>query len=155
MVNSPLALPGLVAAVTDADFVARDLRAAHDEGLPVRVGGPEPKQGPAEIELVEALYADPLMRAALARHHIGARPAGGPIWQRFPTPVPVSAALAEDLYVECGLAVRHIELLTGQPAQTILRLLRGSGVKRRPAGGRSPFMRRWRIWPLPPGRDTG
>lgn len=131
------------------------LRAAHDEGLPVRVGGPEPRQGPAEIELVEALYADPLVRAALARAHIRPRPAGGPIWQRFPAPVPVSAALAEDLYVECGLAVRHIELLTGQPAQTILRLLRGSGVKRRPAGGRSPFMRRWRTWPQPPERETG
>lgn len=31
------------------------LRAAHDEGLPVRIGGPEPSRGPSEIELVEAL----------------------------------------------------------------------------------------------------
>lgn len=120
------------------------LRAAHDQGLPVRVGGPEPSHGPAEIELVEALYADPLVGEALARHHIGRRPAGGPIWQRFPVPVPVSAGLAGELYVTCGLAVRHIELLTGQPAQTILRLLQAQGVTRRPAGGRSPFLRRWR-----------
>ena len=49
------------------------LRAAHDEGLPVRVGGPEPSHGPGEIELVEALYADPLVRQALARHHIARR----------------------------------------------------------------------------------
>ena len=34
------------------------LRAAHDEGLPVRVGGPEPSRGPTEIELVEALEAE-------------------------------------------------------------------------------------------------
>jgi len=120
------------------------LRAAHDEGLPVRVGGPEPSHGPGEIELVEALYADPLVRQALARHHIVRRPAGGPIWQRFPVPVPVSGELAEELYVACGLAARHIELLTGQPAQTVLRLLGAQGVTRRPAGGRSPFMRRWR-----------
>jgi hypothetical protein len=127
------------------------LRTAHDEGLPVRVGGPEPGHGPAEIELVEALYADPLVRAALSRHHIRPRPAGGPIWQRFPAPVPVSAALAEELYAACGLAVRHIELLTGQPAQTILRILGASGINRRPAGGRSPFMRRWRTGSQPPG----
>jgi hypothetical protein len=120
------------------------LRAAHDDGLPVRVGGPEPSQGPGEIELVDALYADPLVRNALNRHRIARQPAGGPIWQRFPVPVPVSAELAAELYVACGLGVRHIELLTGQPAQTILRLLRTQGVTRRPAGGRSPFMRRWR-----------
>jgi hypothetical protein len=131
------------------------LRAAHDEGLPVRVGGPEPSHGPAEIELIEALYADPLVRQALSRHRIPRRPAGGSIWQRFPAPIPVSAALAEELYAACGLAVRHIELLTGQPTETILRLLRASGVKRRPAGGRSPFMRRWRTGPQPPARDRG
>lgn len=131
------------------------LRAAHDEGLPVRVGGPEPSHGPGEIELVEALYADPLVRQALARHHIARRPAGGPIWQRFPVPVPVSGELAEELYVACGLGVRHIELLTGQPAQTILRLLRAQGITRRPAGGRSPFMRRWRAGRrLASGRDA-
>ena len=131
------------------------LRAAHDEGLPVRVGGPEPSHGPVEIELVEALYADPLVRRTLSRHRIRRRPAGGSIWQRFPAPIPVSAALAEELYVACGLAVRHIELLTGQPTETILRLLRASGVKRRPAGGRSPFMRRWRTGPQRPARDRG
>jgi len=120
------------------------LRAAHDEGLPVRVGGPEPGHGPADIELVEALYADPLVRRVLARHHISRRPAGGPIWQRFPVPVPVTAELAEELYVGCGLGVRHIELLTGQPGQTIRRLLRADGIRPRPAGGRSPFLRRWR-----------
>ncbi|HUB39004.1 MAG TPA: hypothetical protein VMA72_09140 [Streptosporangiaceae bacterium] len=119
------------------------LRAAHDEGLPVRAGGPEPSRGP-EIELVEALYSDPLVRHTLGRHNISPRPADGPIWQRFPVPIPVSAELAEELYVACGLGVRHIELLTGQPAQTILRLLRAQGITRRHAGGRSPFMRRWR-----------
>jgi hypothetical protein len=126
------------------------LRTAHDEGLPVRVGGPEPRFGPAEIELIDALYADPLVWHALARHGIARSPAGGAIWQRFPVPLRVSPELATELYVGCGLSVRHIELLTGQPSQTILGLLHGQGVARRPPGGRSPFLRRWRA-----GTDTG
>jgi hypothetical protein len=128
------------------------LRAAHDEGLPVRVGGPEPSRGPAEIELIDALYADPLVRRALSHHGIPPRPAGGSIWQRFPVPLPVSPQLAEELYVGCGLGVRHIELLTGQPSQTLLRLLRANGIARRPAGGRTPFMRRWRAGGEAPAR---
>jgi hypothetical protein len=120
------------------------LRSAHDEGIPVRVGGPEPRHGPAEIELVDALYAEPLVRQSLARHGVAPRPAGGPIWLRFPVPVPLSPELLAELYLQCGLAARHIELLTGQPSQTVLRKLQARGVTRRPAGGRTPFMRRWR-----------
>lgn len=120
------------------------LRSAHDQGLPVRIGGPEPSLGPTEIELIDALYADWLVEQALARHGIARIPEPGPVWQRFPTPLRVSPELAEELYVACGLSVRHIELLTGQPSQTVLRLLQSQGVARRPAGGRSPFLRRWR-----------
>jgi hypothetical protein len=135
--EQPYVAAGLSAADTGRLLgVSRQivLRAAHDEGLPVRVGGPEPSHGPAEIELVDALYADQQVRRALSRHGIARRPAGGPIWQRFPVPLPVSPQLAEELYVRCGLGVRHIELLTGQPSQAILRLLRAQGIARRPAG---------------------
>jgi transposase len=138
---------GLSAADVGALFgVSRHvvLRAAHDLGLPVRIGGPEPTHGPSEIELIDALYADPLVQHALSRHGIARHPAGGPIWQRFPVPLPVSCELAEELYVGCGLAARHIELLTGQPAHTVFRLLEAHGIARRTAGGRTPFMRRWR-----------
>ncbi len=120
------------------------LRTAHDLGLPVRIGGPEPSSGPSEIELIDALYADRLVQHALSRHGIARRPAGGPIWQRFPVPLPVSRELAEELYVGCGLAARHIELLTGQPAYTVFRLLKAHGIPRRTVGGRTPFLRRWR-----------
>jgi hypothetical protein len=120
------------------------LRAVHDEKLPVRVGGPEPRHGPTEIELIEALYADPLVHRTLSRFGITNQPAAGPIWERFPDPVPLTAPLVEDLYVRCGLSARHIELLTGQPSQNVLRLLQAHGIARRPAGGRAPFLLRWR-----------
>jgi hypothetical protein len=120
------------------------LRTAHDQGLAVRVGGPEPRHGPAEIELIDALYGDPLVRRALSRHGIAPRPSKGPIWRRFEVPVDVSPDLAQELYLFCGLGLRHIELISGQPAETIRARLRGQGIKLRPPGGRSPFMRRWR-----------
>ena len=44
------------------------LRSAHDQGLPVRVGGAPPTRGPSEIELLTALYADPQVRRFLKRH---------------------------------------------------------------------------------------
>jgi hypothetical protein len=46
--------------------------------------------------------------------------------------------------VSCGLSTQHIELLTGQPAESVRRLLANGGIILRGAGGRSPFMRRWR-----------
>lgn len=119
------------------------LRTAHDLGLPVRMGGHPDRTGPTEIELIDALYADPLVAGALARHRISHVPPGGPIWQRFPEPVPLTAGLVADLYFGCGVSAIHIELLTGQPAATVLWRLRGAGVPLRPAGGRSPFRRRW------------
>ncbi len=56
------------------------LRAAHDQGLPVRLGGVPPHRGPTEIELIDALYDDPLVQQALTRHGLARRAAGGPIW---------------------------------------------------------------------------
>jgi hypothetical protein len=125
------------------------LRTAHDLGLPVRVGGPPPRRGPTEIELVDALYADPLVRRTLARYGVPRIPAGGPISQRFPVAFPIGPELAAELYVDCGLGTRHIELLSGQPAETVRTLLRRQGIQLRTPGGRSPFLRRWRSTPEP------
>ncbi|MFI5080209.1 MAG: hypothetical protein ACHQCE_04005 [Streptosporangiales bacterium] len=119
------------------------LRTAHDQGMPVRMGGPPPSHGPSEIELITALYADPDVRQALARHGLPVVPAGGSIWQRFPVPVRISLDLAEEFYASCGLGLHHIELLTGQPADSVRKLLLAAGVALRSAGGRSPFRRRW------------
>ena len=120
------------------------LRSAHDQGLPVRVGGAPPTRGPADIELLAALYADPEVRRVLDLHGVPVVPEPGPIWERFPAPHPLTPALVTDLYEGCGLSSQHIELLTGRPAAAARALLRASAVPLRPAGGRSPFMRRWR-----------
>lgn len=120
------------------------LRAAHDAGLPVRIGGPPPRRGPEDIELVRALYADPAVRRTLDRHNVPVVPESGPIWERFAEPVPLTTDLAAELYQECGISLHHIELLTGQPEDTVRKLLHASGVAMRSPGGRTPFIQRWR-----------
>jgi hypothetical protein len=120
------------------------LRSAHALGVPVRAGGAVPARGPGEIELVEALYADPLITAVLNARDIPRVPPGGPLWQRFPDSVPLTAPLVKDLYWGCGAGLAHIELLTGQPAMTVRGFMRRAGIPLRHPGGRTPFLRRWR-----------
>jgi len=120
------------------------LRSAHALGVPVRSGGAAPLTGPEEIELVSALYADPIVAAALTAYDIPHVPAGGSLSQRFPRPLSLTTPLVKDLYWECGAALNHIELLTGQAAGTVRKFMQDAGIPLRAAGGRSPFMRRWR-----------
>lgn len=142
-----------VAAGLTADEVAERLRTsrgavlrnAHEFGLPVRVGGPPPTDGPYAIELIDALYTDSIVSEVLQRHGIQRIPASvGRLRERFPKPVPLSSALLTDLYLEAGAATAHIELLTGQPVSTVRRQLRAAGIPVRSRGGRCPFIRRWK-----------
>jgi hypothetical protein len=119
------------------------LRSAHDQGLPVRVGGAPSARGPSEIELLTALYADAEVRQVLDRYGVPVASLTGPAWKRFPAPQPLTAGLVSDLYEGCGLSLHHIELLIGRPAAAVGALLRASGIKLRPRG-RSPFTDRWR-----------
>ncbi len=120
------------------------LRSAHALGVPVRSGGAVQLSGPDEIELVSALYADPLIADVLTARQIPRVPAGGSLSQRFRVPLPLTTPLVKDLYWGCGAGLNHIELLTGQAAGTVRRFMQHAGIPLRPAGGRSPFMRRWR-----------
>lgn len=120
------------------------LRMAHEQGWPVRLGGSPSDRGPVEIELVEALYADPEVGQVLDRYRVPRVAPGAPIHERFPTPVALVPELLRELYCACGLATSHIELLTGQPRTTVIRALVAAGVELRPPGGRTPFLRRWR-----------
>lgn len=132
------------------------LRSAHALGVPVRAGGAVLVQGPEEIELVEALYADPLIAAVLDARDVPRVPPGAPLWQRFPDPVPLTAPLVKDLYWGCGAGLAHIELLTGQPAMTVGKFMRRAGLPLRHPGGRTPFLRRWRAsrQPARPSRTS-
>lgn len=117
------------------------LRAAHSHGLPVRPGG---SLSTATVELIDALYRDPDVRRTLRTNHVRIVRSPGPLWQRFPEPAPLTPALVRALYVDCGLSSFQIELITGQPSITVLRKLAAIGIERRPRGGLSPFMVRWR-----------
>lgn len=106
--------------------------------------GRSSSRGPSEVELLTALYADPDVRRVLEKHGLPVVTLAGPAWKRFPAPQPLTADLVSDLYEGCGLGLHHIELLTGRPAAAAGAVLRAKGIQLRPAGGRSPFMRRWR-----------
>jgi hypothetical protein len=120
------------------------LRSAHALGIPVRSGGAVPLPGPEAIELVSALYADRLVDEVLTAHNIPRVPSGGPVSQRFPEPVPLTTPLVKDLYWTCGIGLNHIELLTGQAAESVRGFMRRAGIPLRSPGGRCPFLRRWR-----------
>jgi hypothetical protein len=100
--------------------------------------------GPEESKLVEALYPDPVIAAVLDARDVPRVPPGGPIWQRFPDPVPLTTPLVKDLYWGCSAALSHIELLTGQPSMTVRGFMRRAGIPLHHAGGRTPFLGRWR-----------
>jgi hypothetical protein len=119
-------------------------RMAREDQAPAALAAPPAWRGPSEIELLAALYADPEVRQVLDRHGVPVRSLAGAPWQRFPAPRPLTADLVGDLYEGCGLSLHLIELLTGRPAAAGGAVLRASGIKLRPPGGRSPFMDRWR-----------
>jgi hypothetical protein len=126
------------------------LGSAHAYGIPVRTGGAVPEPGPEEIELISALYADPAITAILNAHGIARVPPGGPLWARFPDRVALTTPLVKDLYWSGGVALHHIELLTGQPAMTVRGFMHRAGIPLRGPGGRTPFLRRWRAGLGPP-----
>lgn len=150
-----------VRAGLSADEVARllgssrsvVLRNVHDAGLPARLGGPAPRRGPDQIELINALYDDEQVAATLSRHGVPRRAPGGRLWERFPEPIALTKALLDDLYSDCGVSITHIELLTGRPVPTIRRALVDAGIPLRAPGGRCPFLRRWRA--IAPGQSHG
>ena len=94
------------------------------------------------IHLLDELYRDPDVLAVLARHDVPLQPQPGPIAERFPEPVAVEPALLEDLYVTTGLSARHVELLTGQPAEQLLDAMHAAGIAVRPLTSFSPWRRR-------------
>ena len=65
-------------------------------------------------------------------------PAGGPIWQRFPEPAPLTERLVRDLYWRCGIGLNHIELVAGQPEHTVWGFMHRTGIAARSPAGVHP-----------------
>jgi len=121
------------------------LRSLHDFGIPVRRGGTRSsRRARDQYQLLAALYADPDVTGFLKRHRIPQRPQRGPIARRFPQPIPLSEPLLRQAYVHLGLSARHIELLTGQPADQILDALHTAGIPVRVTSTPSPWLTRHR-----------
>lgn len=133
-------LPGEAVAVKLASGRRGVFSGLHEQGLPVRVAN----RPQASVVVLDKLYGDRLVRRTLARHGVPLVRRPGPLHERFPEPVALTPALLKELYVDCGLALVHIELATGHPADTVKRRLTSIGVPLRPQGGLSPFMRRVR-----------
>ena len=120
------------------------LRSLHENAIPVRTGGPPRRlECPDSEQLLTALYTDPDVTALLTAHHVPRRPDPGSVTDRFPTPAPLTAALLREAYTGIGLAARHIELLTGQPAGQILDTLHALEITVR-RSGLSPWLVRQR-----------
>ncbi|MDA8295419.1 MAG: hypothetical protein M0004_02315 [Actinomycetota bacterium] len=120
------------------------LRAAHDLDRPVHPGGMPSVRGELDVRTITALYDDPQVVDVLTSFAVPMVRVPGTIWERFPTPVALTPELVHRLYEDCGLSHRHIEIVTGVPAVSVARFLRACGISPRPAGGLSPFLRRWR-----------
>lgn len=118
------------------------LRTGHDHGLPIRPSG-RPII-PAEVRLIEALYADDEVLEAMVRHGVPQRPPIGGIAVRFPVPVPLTPALLADLYTTAGCSTCQIELLTGQARALVEDRMRQWRIPLRPSGQRSPALTRYR-----------
>lgn len=112
--------------------------ALHAQRVPVRPAGPPGRPG---VVLLDALYADPAVAACLGRHHIPSRPGAGWLRDRWPEAADVSAGALSDLYVNLGLGVQHISLLTGLgPASVRARMQTAQIPARSP--GRTPWTTR-------------
>jgi hypothetical protein len=113
--------------------------ALHSHRIPVR-HGPNGDQADAVV-LLDALYADPDVVAALEHHHVPLRRRAGRLGRRFPQPAPLVAGLVTVLYCKVGLSTTHISLLTGHSTSNVCEVLRHHGIATRPSS-RSPWYAR-------------
>lgn len=115
----------------------------HEVGVAVRTPGFQPRDGHArERRLLRDLYRDRDVVRVLRRfdvvvqhHEEWARP--GPLEAAAPLPLP--AALLEELYVRLGLSAFHIGLVCGVGALGVLNRLRALGIEVRAGGKPCPW----------------
>ncbi len=130
-----------IAATADRLGLGMSVVAAslHEAGVGVR--RPTWREPDEYVHVLAELYTDPAVLEVLDRHSVPRRPDPGYLSTRFPEPVSPHEQLLRDLYEEVGLAIIHIELLTGLPTTTIRRRLMKFGIPRRRPGGLCPWRR--------------
>lgn len=109
--------------------------ALHAHRIPVRAPGPSTRE---PIVLLDALYADPDVRAVLDRHQIPIRPHAGTLRERWPSPTEPSEDALRELYLDIGLSAAQISLLTGLQVAGVRHRLQRAGLNAR-SSGRSPW----------------
>lgn len=119
--------------------------ALHDARVPVRAGGgSRGEDGPARV-LIDELYDDPQVRAALLSHQVqlpgpdGWRHAGP---RESYAPLPLTDDLLRALYVDVGLAMQEIAMLCGVGAGTVRAGLLAYHIALRSNRQRSPWKQR-------------
>jgi transposase len=121
-------------------------QALHAAKVPVRPGGgSRPEAHGAPRTLISDLYADPGIVAALRRHHVQVPDEAD--WQvtdafHSYAPLPVPAALLQELYADIGLSIHHIAMLIGVGDFATRNRLIQAGVTFRPSQQRCPWNRR-------------
>ena len=113
--------------------------ALHEARVPVRRSGPRSHEEPART-LVDDLYADPDILAALRRNQVaipGDWAPTGPFESL--APLPLSRELLRELYEEIGLAIVHIALLLGVGNGAARAGLLGAGIRLRRASEPAPW----------------
>ncbi len=106
-------------------------RRLHEQGLPVRRGGPPPPRSVASGDvLLRSMYADRRIRAVLRRYRVPLRPLPLPPPDRSQTvpPPQLDPGLLHALYVELELSAFKIELLTSCDKFCVYKQLRAAGI---------------------------
>ena len=120
--------------------------ALHEAQVPVRPSGVAHGTGEVrERRLLKDLYADPDVRAVLARHGVLIQDPAA--WRRpLPTeavaPLPLSRELLHDLYADVGLSTFHIALVCGVGTMFVLGRLHAYGIPVRPRSQPCPWSKR-------------
>ena len=118
------------------------LSALHAHGVPVRpAGARRPATAPP---LLDQLYGDPRIAAALRQHQVPRRPKPGSLRDRWPSPATLTRSLLSQLYNDIGLSAAHISLLSGHTEPALFTAMQQHGIATRPAHERSPWAAHYR-----------
>lgn len=114
----------------------------HEHGVPVRPPGPRADHHEPR-EVLADLYADADIHNIITRHRVPVRdPNSWSSLDPFDDPIDLTEGLIRDLYIDIGLTVFQIRLLTGLGTGEIRARMAKHGIAPRSTGLRAPWTRR-------------